>query len=63
MTLLSPLLPVARALRVPVLDFDTYLSLRDGPQVAEQAGVLHKEDSGRLRMCIFIYIYIYVFSM
>ncbi|CAJ1397956.1 unnamed protein product [Effrenium voratum] len=35
-TLLSPLLPVARALRVPVLDFDTYLSLRDGPQVAEQ---------------------------
>eukprot|EP00439_Symbiodinium_sp_Y106_P037833 s1516_g4.t1 len=33
-SLLSPLLPVARVLEVPVLDFDTYLELQDSEEVA-----------------------------
>ena len=33
-SLLSPLLPVARVLEVPVLDFDTYLRLQDSEDVA-----------------------------
>ena len=35
-SLLSPLLPVARALKVPVLDFDTYLRLQDSEEVASE---------------------------
>jgi len=35
-SLLSPLLPVARALEVPVLDFDKYLALQDADSVAAE---------------------------
>ena len=36
-SLLSPLLPVAQMLDVPVLDFDAYLKLQDSQDVAKEA--------------------------
>lgn len=40
-SLLTPLLPVARILEVPVLDFDTYLKLQDSVQVAKDPWQRH----------------------
>ena len=69
-SLLTPLLPVARILEVPVLDFDTYLKLQDSVEVAKdpweaQIYFFERKENGRFvrlyssstRMSLYICLY------
>ena len=71
-SLLTPLLPVARILEVPVLDFDTYLKLQDSVEVAKdpwEAQIYYffeRKENGRFvrlyssstRMSLYICLYL-----